>query len=404
MSANFLTPWRLRVYPRILLLSLGVALGSAFWSGQEARIVSGRLGGDFAEFYAAGSLVLKGQGHHLYDPVVQAGAQNTLMPEAGQFVPFAYPPQFALAYVPLAALPYRLAFAVHLLAMAGLLFAAVKLACRDSPWARPHALAIYCAALFFFPLFRALLGGQNTPLTLALTAAAFAGDRRGRVVLSGICLGLLGYKPQFALGLLALFALGGRWRTAGWALATLLVTVVGNNLIFGMDWPLRWLTYADWVVTTSLGREGEKAVSLLGLCRHLLPGSPEIALILGYGLAGVCLAAMAGVFWRDRDAPPSPTSQGLAGTGLVLAAPHAYFYDGGLVLFACLALPASGLPRPSLLILLVWLAGLGQLAAPALGASPVFLAVLACYGLMLRILHREKQLGRIAPFQGVRGG
>jgi hypothetical protein len=404
VSTGLLTPWRLRVYPRVLLASLGLALGLALCTGQGARIVSGRLGGDFAEFYAAGRIILAGQGRQLYDAAVQAGAQAGLMPDGEGFVPFAYPPQFALAYAPLAALPYRLAFAVHLLAMAGLLYAAVRLACRDLAWARPRVPAVYCAVLFFYPVFRAVLGGQNTPLTLALTAAAFAWDRRGRGILAGLCLGVLAYKPQFALGLLVLFALAGRWRTAGWAFLTMAVTFLGNAAVFGSDWPARWLAYANWVVSTSLGLEGEKAVSLIGLCRHLFPGWPAPAVLLGHGLAGVCLAVMAGVFWRGRGTPPDIARQGLAGAGLVLAAPHAYFYDAGLVLFACLALPESGIPRPGLLVLAIWLAGLGQFAAPHLGLSPAFLAVLACFALMLAILFHRKQASPIPPIQGGRGG
>jgi hypothetical protein len=285
-------------------------------------------------------------------------------------------------------LPFRLAFAVHLLAMAGLLFTAVKLACRDLSWARPHTLAVFGAAVFFYPLFRALLGGQNTPLTLALTAAAFAWDTRNRELAAGVCLGLTAYKPQFAAGLLLLFFLGGRWRTAGWGLATMLATAAGNGLVFGADWPFRWLAYATGVVSTSLGMEGDKAVSCLGVCRQLLPGAPGLAQGLGYALAGAALGLAGWASWRGRGVPPSPALRGLAGAALVLAAPHAYFYDGGLIIFACLALPRSGLPRPGRLVLLVWLAGLGQLAAPALGLSPVFLAVLAGYGLMLLALRR----------------
>lgn len=392
MNEGFLTPWRLRVYPRVLLGVLALVLGVVLATGRGADSISGRLGGDFAEFYAAGRLVLTGRAHRLYDPAAQAEAQAALMPAGGRFVPFAYPPQVALAYAPLAALPYRLAFAVHLAAMAGLLFAAVALACQDLPWARPHTLAIFCAAVFFYPLFRALLGGQNTPLTLALMAAAFAGDRRGRFALAGICLGLLAYKPHFALGLTALFVLAGRWRTAGFAVATLLATAMANNLLFGADWPLRWIPYADWVVTTSLGLEGDKAVSLLGVCRHILAERPKAALIAGYGLAGLCLAITGVAFWLRRGAAPSLVLAGLAGAGLVLAAPHAYYYDGGLVLFACLAIPGSGLPRPGLVVLLAWLIGLGQLVVPAGDVSPVFGGVSACFALMLLALRHAPHL------------
>ncbi|WP_300157541.1 glycosyltransferase family 87 protein [Solidesulfovibrio sp.] len=385
----WLTPWRLRVYPRALLGAMALAVAAALLAGSGAAVVSGRLGGDFAEFYAAGRIVRSGQGERLYDPAVQRAAQRDLMPQGGDaFVPFAYPPQFALPYVLLAALPYRTAYAVHLAAMATLLFLAVRLACRDLPWAAPHVSAVYCAAALFYPLLRSLLGGQNTPLTLFLCAAAWSLERRDRPVLAGLCLAALCYKPQFGLGLVALYALAGRARLVLAACLGLAAVVLLNTIVFGPSWPMAWLGHADWVVRTSLGMEGDKAVSFLGGSRHVLAAWPSAALAVGLVLSLATLACLGATFLRRRGRPLPLSHLGLAGAGLLLAAPHAYFYDAGLLLFAALALADARTPHAAAWVGGLWLAGLAQLAAPSLGASPLFPAALAFFGLSLALTRR----------------
>lgn len=369
---------------------MGLALALALAGGRGAGLVSGRLGGDFAEFYAAGRIVRSGQAARLYDPAAQRAAQGDLMPEgAANFVPFAYPPQFALPYALLAGLPYRLAFVVHLAVMAGLLFLALRLACADLPWAREYPAAVFCAAVLFYPLLRALLGGQNTPLTLCCCAAAWSLERRGRDILAGLCLAVLCYKPQYGLGLAGLYFLAGRRRLALAALAGLAALTLADLAVFGPSFVASWLGYADWVVRTSLGMEGEKAVSFLGVTRHVLAGSPQAASTLGLGLAGLTLAGLAAVFWKRRGRPVGLAELGLAGAGLLLAAPHAYYYDAGLLVFAALAILDAGPRHAAALVLGLWLCGLAQPLAPLWGVSPLFFAALAACGLALTIARRR---------------
>ncbi|EFL53234.1 Protein of unknown function DUF2029 [Solidesulfovibrio fructosivorans JJ]] len=383
MKNALLTPWRLRVYPRLLLFALALAVGAALVSGSGAGVVSGRLGGDFAEFYAAGRIVRSGDARRLYDPAVQRAAQVDLMlSSGGAYVPFAYPPPFALPFALLAALPYRLAYALHLAVMAALLYGALWLACREMAWAKPYVPAVFCAAVLFYPMLRALLGGQNTPLTLALCVAAWSLERRGRTLLAGLCLALLCFKPQFGLALLGLFLLAGRWRMAGAGILGLAGLGLVATVLCGPTWPTAWLGHAKWVVATSLALEGDKAVSLLGVSRHLLAGSPRAALAVGLCLSLVVTAILGRAFWRRRGRDIPFSLLGLAVTGLVLLAPHAYFYDTGLLILPGLALLDARFPHGPALVFGLWLAGLAQLGAGLLGLSPLFPAALAVFILM----------------------
>ncbi|MDD2325399.1 MAG: glycosyltransferase family 87 protein [Alphaproteobacteria bacterium] len=361
---SFLTPWRLKWYPRLLLLALAVGFAIGVLGGQGAATLSGRLGGDFAEFYAAGRMVAGGQGVQLYEAQAQQEAQRDLHPdEAGAFVPFVYPPFLAAIYAPLSFLPYRLAFILHTFLMLAALVGALKLfiqagldqsnagaksplyqqanerspaviarrpwptkqsspaagklgtgsprrcaSCDDdrrlvshfiapllsrflqrtlscqrrlashlSFWVkgRPQLdltkpitpdlfLLLFTAALLFYPVFCSILGGQNTALTLLLAAWWVFALRQGQAWRAGVPLGLLLFKPQFALPLIALSFLAGRWRTVVTALGLGIVFAGVSGLIAGPHWPQAWFAYATWAMPLDTALAGEQLVGWLG--------------------------------------------------------------------------------------------------------------------------------------------
>ena len=132
-----------------------------------------------------------------------------------------------------------------------------------------------------------------------------------------------------------------------------------------------------------MGMEGEKAVSILGVCRHLLAAWPQAATTVGGVLTLVAAGLLGAVFLRRRNAPIGLVPLGVAGAGLVLLAPHAYYYDTGLLLFAALALLKQNTPRAPVTVLGLWLAGLAQTGAALWGLSPLFPALVTAFGLLL---------------------
>ncbi|KHK02042.1 glycosyltransferase family 87 protein [Desulfovibrio sp. TomC] len=390
-----LTPWRLTWYPRLLLAALAVALVFLFCTGEGARIATGRLGGDFPEFYGAGRIVASGQLSHLYDEKTQRDAQRDLIPalkpgEDSGFVPFAYPPQMALLYALLAKAPYRAAFALQTAFSAACLLLAASLLCRVSPPASRHVLALFAAMVFFYPVFRALLGGQNTPLTILLVTVAATSGMRGRDWLAGVALGLLLYKPQFGLTLLGVSALGGRWRVLLGGLGTAGITCAANTLLFGPGWPQQWLGYARWVIGTSMAMESEKAISCLGVFRNLALKTHLPIAWIGYALAlaAAVVVALLWLRWARAGAGNGGCAKetamalpfvGLAAAGTILIAPHAYYYDAGLLWLAFPALAHGDLPRRDLLLATFWAAGFIQPLAGLLGFSPLFLLAVAVF-------------------------
>lgn len=385
---ELITPWRATWYPAVALAGLSVAVLFSVMQWAGGASATGRLGGDFIEFYAAGRIVLTAPSS-LYDAAAQREAQKDLMP-AGTYIPFAYPPHMALFYAPFARLPFWAAFSLHFFLSAGFLLLAVRLLRDEFPPIRTHLTAAFAIAVFFYPTLRALLGGQNTSLSILLMAAAHVLSTRGRPVAAGLCLGLLLYKPQLGLVLIGLHLLRGDWRTtlsgvgAGAALSLLSVAVFGPDC-FG-----KWLTYATWVVAHSMGMEGEKAVSLIGFFKNIaaLAGIGWIGWI-GYVLAAATALVLSLAWLRRKDASPADLT-GLAAAGAPLIAPHAYFYDAGLFLLTFIPILRHGPRHRIALTTAAWGLGFTQLAAPALGFSPLFFILAAGFAITADMIFCRK--------------
>src|SRR5688500_11179655 len=106
----------------------------------------------------------------MYDSARQAEMQAGLFPndDRDALLYFAYPPHTAIAYVPLSHLPYRASYALHTLLMVGALVAALQLVRPMVRLVDRHFELVAIASVAFYPMYRAITGGQNTALTLLL--------------------------------------------------------------------------------------------------------------------------------------------------------------------------------------------------------------------------------------------
>jgi hypothetical protein len=62
-----------------------------------------------------------------------------------------------------------------------------------------YFLAAFTLLLFYYPVLRSVLGGQNTPITLLLVAAAWRAAADGHELRAGLLLALLLFKPQLLI-------------------------------------------------------------------------------------------------------------------------------------------------------------------------------------------------------------
>ncbi len=405
-AAVYLTSRRLRLYPVAILI--GATIGWAFFVASSAglrAVGGGRVGGDLPAFYGAARIVRAGTPMALYDPAVQRQVQSDLIPDSnGGWIHFAYPPYVAVAYLPFTSLDFKTAYVVHTLLMVACVLAALALLRPLLPPLRMEFAACAAAALTFYPLFRSIVGGQNTALSLLCAAGAAAMLSRNRDVAAGLWIGLWMFKPQYAIPVGALIAVCGRPRilvgatigTGAWFLA--------GASISGWGWPV-WWWQTGVVPFAALDAIVDRANGV---------SFPQVAAALGVpllGLLGVAATSVIAIVtsWRSRREPLVVVAIGAA--ACVLTAPHALYYDAGLAVLA-FGVAADSRGRRALPVLIAsWLLAAAQ--SVWFLPLPADMLVLAVPMLLLSWTDRDRgvvesprfQSGVARPFQGrARGG
>jgi hypothetical protein len=289
---------------------------------------------------------------------------------------FGYPPHVAVLYAPLAAIPFRLSWVVTTVLMVGAAVGGLWLLRPVLPILRLAWWPCVALSLTFAPLFVGVGLGQNTGISLLLIAAAWRLLHDDRDAAAGAALGLLLFKPQLAIPLLAFVAVGGRWRTIASAAAVGVATWVVDAAILGTDWVTTWLDGLSAFGEIDRASNAVNTVSLLGIADTVADGAAAAkAAALALDVALVIAVAL---LWRRHGRNDLTGAMAVAVPAAVLLAPHALYYDAGLIVLTGLVILGRA-PRSLPLVLGAWVLGLGQLAASAIGLTPVVLAVLAAF-------------------------
>lgn len=368
--------FRLRTYPVAAIGSVLAALVLVVATSGGADSLTGRLGGDFPQFYGAGQIVADGDGRLLYDLDRQVEAQAPFL-EEGTGILFAYPAAFSLPYVPLSLLDFRLAYLLHTLVMIGLMAAAFRVARDLVPvLADPrHRLAAFAFALTFPPMFIGVTLGQNTALTLLAGVTIWWALDRHRDVVAGAATGLMFVKPQYAVVVLGLLIVARRWTAVAAAAVGVAVFWVLSALVAGRGWTAEWVDLVGSLSGTDGGSNLHNEVSWLGLAEVVFGSGSTVAL----ALAVVASAATVGVLlWRLYERPVlDAMTVALVPPAVLLVAPHALYYDTGLLLVTLGVLLLTVPPdRRGVVAALWWASGFGHVAASTLGVEPVAALVL----------------------------
>ncbi len=372
-ATELLSDPRARRFSLAVLVALGVALVLTALSGSGSSTAAGRLGGDHVEFYGTGKMVLDGQLDELYDPDAQEAAQAPYAGDDGGYLYFGYPPHVAVAYAPLAALPFRLSWVVTTALMVGAAVGGLALLRPVLPILRTAWWPCVALSLTFVPLFVGVGLGQNTGVSLLLVAAAWRLLHDDREAAAGVALGLLLFKPQLAIPLLVFVAAAGRWRAIASATVVGAATWVAGALILGVGWVGTWLDGLSAFGDIDRASNAVNTISILGVADTLADGATA-AKAVAVALDLVLLGAVA-LLWRRRSGRDLDGAMAVAVPAAILLAPHALYYDAGLiVLTALVALSRSERALPW--VLGGWVLGLGQVLGARLGLTPVVFAVL----------------------------
>lgn len=344
-----------------VLLALAVAFVATLTSGEGADTAAGRLGGDYPAFYAAGRIAATGDLDEVNDLDRLEAAQEDLFPadEDEGFLTWAYPPHVALLYRPLAALPYRASYALHTGLMIAAYVGAAWLLRRKVTWLDRGFVPGLAAGLLFYPMFRGIGAGQNTALTMLLLIGAWRASSADRDGLAGLLIGLLLFKPQFALVAIAAWAANRRWRAVAAFGATAAATWAVTAAFAGADWVSGWFDDLDaYRATEDVNAENHVSLSEAADALFDVPA-------VGWLLAAGVVFLVARRWWREIDIA-------LLAPALLLVAAHAVFYDIGLALITA----AVALPTAPAAVGILWLAGFLDPLKDALGFNPGVLALL----------------------------
>jgi hypothetical protein len=334
---------------------------------------------DFVNVWAAGKLVLSGFPDWAYVWKVHKEIENAAVGyNFAGYYGWHYPPPFLAVAALLALLPYAVAYFAWVAVTLPVYVATIR-------WIVGEKIGYWLAFAFPAMLSNAMVG-QNGFLTASLVGGTL-GFMEKQPMLSGVCLGLLTYKPQFGILFpLALIA-ARKWTVFFVAALVALAMALFSWLVFGLA---SWEAFFHWLPITSKTflSEGQanfgKLQSLYGLVRAL-HGSEPLAWAL-QGLLTAATAAAVGWFWYQKK--PYALQAALIATGTLLATPYVYLYDV-LVLAAAAAflvraaLKTGFLPgeQPALLAAAILIFGFPFVQFPV-----GFLAILIVAALVLRRL------------------
>jgi hypothetical protein len=314
---------------------------------------------DYMVLWRAARAAMAGDFGLLADPVAFTAQINSQfhawLNSPLRLVAWMYPPHFLLILLPFAVLPFALSYAVFQMAS---FTAAVAAGCCF--WAGPaRRWAVWLVGLALAPATSVnMIAGQNALLTLALLLGG-VGLLGRRDFVAGAILGLLSYKPQFAIMVPVALLAARHWRALAGAAVSASFAVALSAATFGLAPWWDWLGHTlPGALAGRVGDPWSEAGRLWGLsvwaCATLL-GAPgwlaNAAQVAAIVLAAACIwIAFRGRLGRDRR-------MAVLLTATLIAAPNSSTYD--LVLLAAAALllyremldGIAIMPRPWLLLL-----------------------------------------------------
>ena len=219
--------WRLSDFWLGLLTALAVL---AAWEGfvLNNRPETRGCGGDFPQFYVAGTIVSRGEAERLYDQPYFRHFQESLRDDPLRSL---YPPTMGLLMAPLGRLSYHEALAAWWASKPSASLPRGAIFYRTTPLPRPWRINMLVALAALLPLWIAVGIGHLAPMLLLVLAGGLTLHKQGKRGWAGLLLSLLALKPQLAVGLVLWMLLRRDLRTllglaAGFALQALAVAVL----------------------------------------------------------------------------------------------------------------------------------------------------------------------------------
>ncbi len=305
---NRLLTWkRARAYAFVLGFIYVYAWGLVVSQGRPPLSSADEpIGGDYVAFYAAGKILLAGDGANLYHRATVSAVQDVALD--GRIPKFydAYrnPPFFAAVFAPLSVLDLVPSFAVWSLLSLAAFVVAIRLVCDLVPGMAGRWRGLSLIAFAFGPVYFGLIDGQNSTLSLLLFVLIYGALTRGQDRLAGVLAALGLFKPQLFFVFPLLFLAARRWRALASYIAVALVLAVVSFALVGFTGIQGWLRILLDMETDNALKNAWRMHSFKGFFDLLLPGQSTLTLAL-YAVVSIGLVALLCRAWSSvREVTP----------------------------------------------------------------------------------------------------
>jgi hypothetical protein len=302
--------------------------------------------GDFASFYATGTLVRRGLGSEVYDHKAQWKVQQEFASKVDLRhgpLPFIRPAFEAYLFSVFARWSYPTALMIWTAFKIALLAAIPFIVVQRGSWREQIPLwAVGFLALGTFPEFTDLLFGQDAPLLACLFAISYRQLATKRDGGAGFVLGLGLFKFQLVIPFILVLWIAGRKRVLGGLVASAIAVLAISYHMVGWNGLLQYprdlvaLNRTGNGLITPGNQMNLRGLLIFAVGRVSYPGR------IHWALAPVAIAAIvyAGILWRKAGDRLLPEAFGVALIATIITSYYAYDYDLLLLIVPLLAMRA----------------------------------------------------------------
>lgn len=309
---------------------------------------------DFLSLYTGGALLWQDRAH-LYDLERQLTIEASILAPytlPGGVLPYNYPPFVALLLVPLAWLPFPLAYAtataLNLFCLAITLHLLQRRLALGSDQTYWLLLAVFCSTAVYVTL----LQGQTSLLALLLLALHVLDLQQGRETRAGVWVGLLLFKPQLLPLPLLILVWRRQWRVLLTSAIVLVVLSLLSVVLVGVE-GLRQHVLLTQRMTVADGTLGIHPLVMHNVraLAHFMFLKPWDSVLWWGTSALVALATL----WAHRSSPQYDRSFAWCWSATVIAllllSPHLNTHDLALLILPyALILSSCGGDTPALMV------------------------------------------------------
>jgi len=310
------SPSKRATYVRIVLAALtAIVAFKTFWFARWGGWADRELA-DFDAFHIVAQRAWRGELDQVYHFAALLKMQIEAAGGATGFMPWTYPPQYALLLAPIAFLPVGLAY---------LLFTAATLALYLAVLRRIAGVNFAQVLVILFPALAITIGsGQNGFLTGALIALVCLNVER-RPLLAGLALGAMVIKPHLAIAV-GVYLLGTRrWLALATATGVVLASSLLCTRLFG------WQIWTAWLGaikdSASYFEQGFYPLYRMISAYAALYQAGLSANIAFWGQVSMAALALLAVLFASARGTSAKFALGITVMVSVMISPYAYDYD-----------------------------------------------------------------------------